>query len=65
MFCTGWASARIVGLTLIYVVPPSRPAAQSVLPISHRPRQNQTEDRPAKIKVNPTQLSEQILLHVV
>ena len=31
-----------VGLTLIWYVPPSCPAFQQVLPISHQPRQNQT-----------------------
>ena len=54
-----------VGLTLIWDVPPSCPAAQSVLPISHQPRQNQAEGGTVKVKVNPTQLSDQMSLHVL
>ena len=59
---TGWfiSSDSWVGLTLIYDVPLSCPAAQSFLPISHLPKQNQAEGGRAKIKVKPTQLSEQM-----
>ena len=49
-----------VGLTLICYVPPSCPAAQPVLPISHQPKQNQAEGGTAEIKLNPTQLSKQM-----
>ena len=49
-----------VGLTLIWDVPPSCPAAQPVLPISHQPRQNQAEGGTAKIKVNPTQVRQEM-----
>ena len=49
-----------VGLTLIWDVPPSCPAAQPVLPISHKPRQNQAEGGTAKIKVNPTQVHQEM-----
>ena len=51
----GW-----VGLTLIGDVPPSCPGAQPVLPISHQPRQNQAEGGTAKIKVNPTQVRQEM-----
>ena len=56
--CTGWPISwrTWVGLTLIWDVPPSCPAAQPVLPISHQPRQNQAEVGTAKIKVNPPQV---------
>ena len=47
-------------MTLIYDVPLSCPSAQPVLPTSHQPKQNQAEGETAKIKVNPTQLSEQM-----
>ena len=36
------------------------PAAQPLLLISHKPKQNQAEGGTAKIKINPTQLSEQM-----
>ena len=45
-------------------VPSSCPAAQPVLPISNRPKQNQAEGGTVKIKANPTQLSEQMALPV-
>ena len=44
---------------MIYDVPLSCPAAQQILIISHQSKQNQAESVTAKIKVNPTQLSEQ------
>ena len=48
-----------------YDVPPSCPdAAQPVLHISHQPKQNQAEGGTTKIKVNQTQLSEQMPLLV-
>ena len=47
-------------MTLIYDVPLSCPAAQPLLPTSHQPKQNQVEGGTAKIKVNPSQLSEQM-----
>ena len=49
-----------VGLTLIWDVPPSYPAPQPVLPISHQPRQNQAEGGTAKIKVTPTQVCQEM-----
>ena len=49
-----------VGLTLIWGVPPSCPAAQPVLPISHQPRQNQAEGGTAKNKVNPTEVRQEM-----
>ena len=42
----------------------SRRVAPPVLTISHRPKQNQAEDGTTIIKVNPTQLSEQMPLPV-
>ena len=45
-----------LGGLLIWGVPPSCPAAQPVLPISHQPRQNQAEGGTAKIQVNPTEV---------
>ena len=47
----------LVGLTLIWVVPP---AAQHVLPISHQPRQNQAEGGTTKIKVNPSEVRQEM-----
>ena len=49
---TGWGiwSDSWVGLTLIFDVPPSCPAAQPVLPISHQPKQNQAEGEQPKSK---------------
>ena len=47
-------------LTLIWDVPPSCPAAQPVLPISHQPWQNQAEGGTAKIKVNPTEVRQEM-----
>ena len=58
---TGISLDSWVGLTLMYGVPPSCLAAQPVLPISHQPRQNEAEGGTTKIKVNPPQLSEQML----
>ena len=40
-------------------VPPSCPLVQPVLPISHQPNLNLAEGGTGKIKVNPTQLSDQ------
>ena len=54
----------LVELTLIWDIPPSCPAAQPVLPISHQPRQNQAEGGTAKIKVNPTQVRQEMGLPV-
>ena len=51
-------------LTLICYVPPSCPAAQPLKPISYQPKQNQADGGTAKIKVNPTQLSNQMPLPV-
>ena len=45
---------------MIWDVPPSCPGAQPVLPISHQPRQNQAEGGTAKIKVNPTQVRQEM-----
>ena len=45
---------------MIWDVPPSCPGAQPVLPISHQPRQNQAERGTAKIKVNPTQVRQEM-----
>ena len=58
----GWyiCSESWVGMTLIFAVPLSCPAGQPLLPISHQPNQNQAEGGTPKIKVNPTQLSEQM-----
>ena len=47
-------------MTLICNVPLFGPAAQPLLPISHQPKQNQAEGGTKKIKVNPTQLSDQM-----
>ena len=58
IFSDSWVGS--VGLTLIYVVPLSCPAVQPLLPTSHQPKQNQAEGGTAKVKVNPTQLSEQV-----
>ena len=52
-----------VGLT-IWDVPPAFPAAQPVLPISHQPRQNQAEGGTAEIKVNPTEVRQEMDLPV-
>ena len=49
-----------VGVTLIWDVPPSCPAAQPALPVSHQPRQNQAEGGTAKIIVNPTQVRQEM-----
>ena len=59
---TGWLiwSDSWVGLTLILDVPSSCPLAQPVLPISYQPKQNQAEGGKAQIKVNPTQISDQM-----
>ena len=45
---------------MIWDVPPSCPGAQPVLPISHQPRQNKAERETAKIKVNPTQVRQEM-----
>ena len=47
-----------------WLAPPSCPAAQQVLPLSHQPRQNLAEGGTTKIKVNPTILSNQMTLPV-
>ena len=47
-------------LTLIRNVPPSCPLAQPVVPISHQPKQNHADGGTAQIKVNPTQVYEQM-----
>ena len=62
--CTGWAicSDSRVGLTLISDVPQ---LAQPILPISYQPKQIQEDGGTAKIKVNPPQLSEQMVQPVV
>ena len=59
---TGWPISwqTWTGLTLIWDVPPSCPAAQPVLPISHQPRQSKAEGGTAKIKVNPTQIRQEM-----
>ena len=41
-------------------VPPSCPPVQPVLPISHQPKQNQAEGVTAKIKVNPTEVRQEM-----
>ena len=41
-------------------VPPYCPAAQPLLPNSHQPKQNWADGGTTKIKVNPTQISEQM-----
>ena len=46
--------------TMVWDVPPSCPAAQPVLPISNQPNQNQAEGGTAKIKVNPTQVRQEM-----
>ena len=59
----GGAFGRIVGwfgLTLICYVSPSCPLAQPVLPISHQPKQNQADGGTDQIKINLTQLSDQM-----
>ena len=53
-----------VGMTWICDVPPSCPAAQPVLPISHQPRQNQAKGGTAKINVNPTEVRREMGLPV-
>ena len=53
-----------VGLTWIWDVPPSCPSAQPFLPISHQPRQNRAEGETDKIKVNPTQVRQEMGLPV-
>ena len=58
-----WRS--LVGLTLILDVPPTCPAAHPVLLISHQPRQNQAEGGTAKIKVNPTEVRQEMCHPVV
>ena len=45
---------------MIWDVPPSCPAAQPVLPISHQLRQNQAEGGTAKINVNPTKVRQEM-----
>ena len=57
--CRAW-----VELTLIWDVPPSCPAAQPVLTISHQSGQNQAEGGTANIKVNPTQVRQEMGLPV-
>ena len=52
-------------MTLICNVPPSCHPAKPVLPIPHQPKQNHAEDATTKIKVNPTQLSDQMGRHVL
>ena len=46
------------------LIPPSCKAARPVLPISYQSKQNQADSGTTKIKVNPTQLSEQMPLPV-
>ena len=61
VLCTWPISWRtLVVLTLIWDVPPPCPPAQPVLPISHQPRQNQAEGGTSKIKVNPTQVRQEM-----
>ena len=48
-YLQGGASTQIVGLILIYDVPPTCPAAQPVQPTSHQPKQNQAEGGTAQI----------------
>ena len=60
---TGWHISwwTSVGLTLIWDVQPSYPAAQPVLPISHQPRQNpRAEGGTSPIKVNPTEVRQEM-----
>ena len=60
LWIQGGAFTQIVGLTLIYDVPPSCPSAHPVLPISHQPKQNQAEGGTAYIKSSTTQLAIQV-----
>ena len=48
------------GLTLIWDVPPSCPAAQPLLPNSHQPKQNWADNGTVKIQVNPTQVRQEM-----
>ena len=59
---TGWSISpqSWVGLTWIYDDTLSCPAAQPLLPTSHQPKQNQAEGGTAKIKVNPTQVHQEM-----
>ena len=50
----GWWSGSWVVFTVILEVPPSCPAAQPVLPISHQPKQYKAEGGIDKIKINRT-----------
>ena len=65
---TGWSISSVslgwVDFDL-YNVPLSCPAAQPLLPISNQLKQNQTEGGTAKIKVNPTILSDLMPLPVL
>ena len=54
-----------VRLTSIYDVPSSSPLAQPFLPISHQPKQNQAKGGTAKLRVNPTQQSDQMWRPVI
>ena len=51
-------------MTLIWDVPQPCPAAQPDLPIYHQPRQNQAKGGTAKIKVNPTDVRQEMVLPV-
>ena len=53
-------------MTLIYYDPPFCPAAQPVLAILNQPKQNQAEGGTAKIKVNTTEVCQEmgLLVHV-
>ena len=58
---TGWSIWFIwSGLVDFYLRWSTILPAQPVLPISHHPKQNQAKGRTAQIKVNPTQLSDQM-----
>ena len=52
-------------LTLNWDVPPYCPLAQPVLPLSHQPRQNQADGGTSHIKVNPTEVCQEMGLPVV
>ena len=57
----GGPSAGIVGMGW---VPQSCLVDQPVMPLSHQPKQNQADGGTTKMKINPTQLSEQMVLPV-
>ena len=52
-------------LTWFYDIPASCPAAEPLLPISHKSRQNQAEGGTAKIKANPLPCKRVPMLHTL